>query len=130
MRFIFKTDYAQDLQIVAHSGQAFWCGLLMVAMLVAPLWAGDHWLSQISCVQIYAVSGLGLMVLSGSTGLASIGHAAFLGVGGYVQAVLSSKGWPFPLTMAMAAGLSAAVGVVVWACRRCGSRASTGRSPR
>ena len=113
MRFIFKTDYAQDLQIVKHSGQAFWYGLLMVAMLVAPLWAGDYWLSQISFVLIYAVAGLGLMVLSGFTGLASIGHAAFLGVGAYVQAVLSAKGWPFPVTMAMAAGLSAAVGVVV-----------------
>ncbi len=113
MRFIFKTDYAQDLQIVKHSGQAFWYGLLVLAMLAAPLWAGDYWLSQISFVLIYAVAGLGLMVLSGFTGLASIGHAAFLGVGAYVQAVLSAKGWPFPLTMALAAGLSAAVGAVV-----------------
>ena len=113
MRFIFKTDYAQDLQIVKHSGQAFWYGLLVLAMLAAPLWAGDYWLSQISFVLIYAVADLGLMVLSGFTGLASIGHAAFLGVGAYVQAVLSAKGWPFPLTMALAAGLSAAVGAVV-----------------
>ena len=70
MRFIFKTDYAQDLQIVKHSGQAFWYGLLVLAMLAAPLWAGDYWLSQISFVLIYAVAGLGLMVLSGFTGLA------------------------------------------------------------
>ena len=73
----------------------------------------EYWLAQISFVLIYAVAGLGLMVLSGFTGLASIGHAAFLGVGAYVQAVLSAKGWPFPLTMALAAGLSAAVGAVV-----------------
>ena len=107
MRFIFKTDYGQDLQIVKHSGQAFWYGLLMLAMLAAPFWAGDYWLSQISFVLIYAVAGLGLMVLSGFTGLASIGHAAFLGVGAYVQAVLSAKGWPFPLTMALAAEIVA-----------------------
>ena len=113
MRFIFKTDYAQDIQLVKHNGQVFWYGLLVLALLVAPLWAGDYWLSQISFVLIYSVAGLGLMVLSGFTGLASIGHAAFLGVGAYVQAVLSAKGWPFPLTMAMAAGLSAAVGVLV-----------------
>ena len=113
MRFIFKTDYGQDIQLVKHNGQVFWYGLLVLALLVAPLWAGDYWLSQISFVLIYSVAGLGLMVLSGFTGLASIGHAAFLGVGAYVQAVLSAKGWPFPLTMAMAAGLSAAVGVLV-----------------
>ena len=113
MRFIFKTDYAQDIQLVKHSGQAFWYGLLMLAMLSAPAWAGDYFLSQISFVLIYAVAGLGLMVLSGFTGLASIGHAAFLGVGAYTQAVLSQLGWPFPLTMLVAAGLSASVGVVV-----------------
>ena len=113
MRFIFKTSYAQDLQIVKHGGQAFWYGLLLLLMLSAPGWTGDYWLSQISFVLIYAVAGLGLMVLSGFTGLASIGHAAFLGVGAYDETVLAARGWPFPLTMLLAAALSAAVGVVV-----------------
>ena len=113
MRFIFKTDYAQDIRIVKHAGQGFWYALLGLLLLVAPLWAGDYWLSQLSFVLIYAIAGLGLMVASGFTGLASIGHAAFLGVGAYVEAYLSARGWPFPLSMALAAGLSAAVGVVV-----------------
>ena len=113
MRFIFKTDYAQDIALVKHGGQAFWYGLLMLAMMAAPLWAGEYWLSQISFVLIYAVAGLGLMVLAGFTGLASIGHAAFLGVGAYVETVLTAKGWPFPLSFAVAGGLSAAVGVIV-----------------
>ena len=102
MRFIFKTDYAQDIALVKHGGQAFWYGLLMLAMMAAPLWAGEYWLSQISFVLIYAVAGLGLMVLAGFTGLASIGHAAFLGVGAYVETVLTAKGWPFPLSFAVA----------------------------
>jgi len=113
MRFIFKTSYEQDIQLVKHSGQAFWYGLLILLAFTAPFWASEYWLSQLSFVLIYAVAGLGLMVLSGFTGLASIGHAAFLGVGAYTQAVLSTHGWPFPLSMAMAAGLSAAVGVIV-----------------
>jgi branched-chain amino acid transport system permease protein len=113
MRFIFKTRYEQDLQIVKHGGQAFWYSLLLLLAFSAPLWAGDYWLSQLGFVLIYAVAGLGLMVLAGFTGLASIGHAAFLGVGAYVETVLASRGWPFPLSMLVAAGLSAAVGVVV-----------------
>ena len=113
MRFIFKTDYAQDIQLIKHGGQAFWYGALMLAMLAAPLWAGDYWLSQLSFVLIYAVAGLGLMVLSGFTGLASIGHAAFLGVGAYTETVLAARGWPFPLSILVAGGLSAAVGVLV-----------------
>jgi len=113
MRFIFKTSYEQDIRFVKHSGQAFWYGLLLLAALTGPLWATEYWLAQLSFVLIYAVAGLGLMVLSGFTGLASLGHAAFLGVGAYTQAVLSAMGWPFPLAMAVAAGLSAGVGVVV-----------------
>ena len=113
MRFHFKTSYAQDIALVKHAGQAFWYGLLVLVLLSAPLWAGDYLLSQLSFVLVYAVAGLGLMVLSGYTGLASIGHAAFLGVGAYVQAVLSARGWPFPLTMVLAMALSASVGVVV-----------------
>jgi branched-chain amino acid transport system permease protein len=113
MRFIFKTDYEQDIRIVKHGGQGFWYSLLMLVVLSAPWWVGDYWLSQLSFVLIYAIAGLGLMVASGFTGLASIGHAAFLGVGAYVEAYLSARGWPFPLSMALAAGLSAAVGVVV-----------------
>jgi branched-chain amino acid transport system permease protein len=57
--------------------------------------------------------GLGLMVLAGFTGLFSIGHAAFLGVGAYTQAVFTGMGVPFPIALALAGALSAAVGVVV-----------------
>jgi branched-chain amino acid transport system permease protein len=113
MHFIFKTRYEQDIALVRHGGQAFWYSLLLALMLAAPLWAGDYGLSQLSFVLIYAIAGLGLMVLSGYTGLASIGHAAFLGVGAYVEAWCAARGWPFPLSMALAAGLSAAVGGVV-----------------
>ncbi|MDB5998802.1 MAG: branched-chain amino acid transporter permease, partial [Rhizobacter sp.] len=78
-----------------------------------PWIVGSYWTSQVTFVLIYAIAGLGLMVLSGYTGLLSIGHAAFLGVGAYTQAVLAGLGWPFPLALAAAAGISAAAGVVV-----------------
>jgi branched-chain amino acid transport system permease protein len=113
MRFIFKTHYDQDIRIVKHSGQAFWYSLLLVVMLVAPWWVGDYWLTQLAFILIYSIAGLGLMVLAGFTGLASLGHAAFLGVGAYTQAFLLSQGWPFLLALSSAAALSGAVGVIV-----------------
>ena len=113
MRFLFKTDYRQDIRLVKHSGQAFWYGLLLAALLSAPLWASAYWLSQLSFVLIYGLAGLGLMLLAGFTGLASIGHAAFLGVGAYTEAVLVGMGWPFPLAMLMAGLISAMVGVAI-----------------
>jgi len=113
MRFIFKTDYGQDIDLAKHRGHVFWYSLLLVVLAAAPWIFAEYWLAQITFVLIYAIVGLGLMLLSGFTGLFSIGHAAFLGVGAYTEAVLISHGWPFPLALVMAAALSAAVGVVV-----------------
>ena len=113
MRFTFKTAYDQDIDLAKHGGQRFWYAALMLALLAAPWWLAEYGLAQLTFILIYAVVGLGLMLLAGFTGLFSIGHAAFLGVGAYTEAVLAGLGWPFPLSLALAAGLSAAVGVVV-----------------
>jgi len=113
MRFIFKTSYDQDIDLAKHGGHRFWYSLLLVALLAAPWVVAEYWLSQLTFILIYGIVGLGLMLLAGFTGLFSLGHAAFLGVGAYTEAVLAAKGWPFPLSMAVAMALSASVGVVV-----------------
>jgi branched-chain amino acid transport system permease protein len=113
MRFIFKTSYAQDIGLAKHGGHVFWYGLLGVALLAAPWLVPEYWLAQLTFVLIYGIVGLGLMLLAGFTGQFSIGHAAFLGAGAYTQGVLTNMGVPFPLALAAAAALSAAVGVLV-----------------
>ncbi|MFP8778547.1 branched-chain amino acid ABC transporter permease [Hydrogenophaga sp. RWCD_12] len=113
MRFIFKTDYNQDIRLAKHGGHVFWYALLCAFLLVAPWTLPEYWLAQLTFVLIYAIVGLGLMLLAGFTGLFSLGHAAFLGVGAYTEAVLSNAGWPFPISIACAGLLSAAVGMVV-----------------
>jgi branched-chain amino acid transport system permease protein len=113
MRFIFKTDYAQDLRLAKHGGHVFWYGALLATLAAAPWLLEEYGLAQLTFVLIYSVVGLGLMLLAGYTGLFSLGHAAFLGVGAYAQAFLTNAGWPFPLALAFAAGLSAIAGVVV-----------------
>lgn len=113
MRFLFKTSYEQDLRLAKHKGHLFWYGLLGLLLVTAPLFTPEYYLAQLTFVLIYAIVGLGLMLLAGYTGLFSLGHAAFLGVGAYTQAALTGMGWPFLLALACAAGISAAVGVVV-----------------
>jgi len=113
MRFIFKTDYLQDIRLAKHGGHVFWYAALMGVMLAAPWLFTEYWLAQLTFVLIYAIVGLGLMLLAGFTGLFSLGHAAFLGVGAYTQGVLTQAGVPFPIALAMAGALSAAVGMVV-----------------
>jgi branched-chain amino acid transport system permease protein len=113
MRFLYKTDYNEDIRLPKHGGHRLWYGLLVLALLIAPLLLPEYWLSQLTFVMVYGIVGLGLMLLSGYTGQFSLGHAAFLGVGAYTEAVLLARGWPFPVTIATAALLSAAVGAIV-----------------
>ncbi|MBA4265959.1 MAG: branched-chain amino acid ABC transporter permease [Comamonadaceae bacterium] len=113
MRFLFKTDYNQDIRLAKHGGHVFWYGLLGLLMVAAPWLVQEYWLAQFTFVLIYAIVGLGLMLLAGFTGLFSLGHAAFLGVGAYTQAIMVNAGIPFPLALACAGLLSAAVGMVV-----------------
>jgi branched-chain amino acid transport system permease protein len=113
MRFIFKTDYNQDIKLAKHGGHVFWYGLLVLGLLAAPWLIQEYWLAQLTFVLIYAIVGLGLMLLAGFTGLFSLGHAAFLGVGAYTQAIMVNAGIPFPIAIACAGLLSAAVGMVV-----------------
>ena len=113
MRFLFKTDYNQDIRLAKHGGHTFWYGLLMLFLLAAPWLIQEYWLAQLTFVLIYSIVGLGLMLLAGFTGLFSLGHAAFLGVGAYTQAIMVNAGIPFPLALACAGLLSAAVGMVV-----------------
>ena len=113
MRFIFKTHYAQDIALAKHGGHVFWYSVLVLLLVAAPWLFTEYWLAQLTFVLIYSIAALGIMLLAGFTGLFSLGHAAFLGVGAYTHAVLSNMGVPFPIALAAAAALSAAVGVVV-----------------
>jgi len=113
MRFIFKTDYAQDIKLAKHGGHVFWYGALMLFLVGAPWLLSEYSLAQLNLVLIYSIAGLGLMLLAGFTGQFSLGHAAFLGVGAYTQAYLTGMGVPFVLSLGVAGFLSALIGIVV-----------------
>ncbi len=49
------------------------------------------------------ISAMGLNILTGFAGLISLGHAAFMGIGAYTAAILSSKvGLPLVATLPLA----------------------------
>jgi branched-chain amino acid transport system permease protein len=113
VRFIFKTDYAQDVRLIRHSGQAFWYGLLGLVLLAAPWWASEYVMSQLHFILIYSIVGFGLMMLVGFTGQISLGHAAFLAVGAYTEALMQAAGVPFFISISCAALFAAVAGVIV-----------------
>ena len=72
MRFLFKTDYNQDIRLAKHGGHTFWYSLLGLFLVTAPWVIQEYWLAQLTFVLIYSVVGLGLMLLAGFTGLFSL----------------------------------------------------------
>ncbi len=113
MRFIFKTSYDQDIRLFQHGGQVSWYGVLLVALAAAPLLISEYYLSQLTFICIYGLVGVGLMLLTGYTGQVSLGHAAFLAVGAYTEAVLQAQGVPAVASLPAAAVLAGLAGIVV-----------------
>ena len=113
MHFLFKTSYAQDIALFKHNGQRFWYGLLLLGLAAAPWLLNEYALSQFTFIGIYAVVCLGLMLLSGFTGLVSLGHAGFLAMGAYTEAYLQARGWPFALSLPLSALVAGLTGIVV-----------------
>src|SRR5947199_8207457 len=86
---------------------------LLVGLLVLPLLIPAY-LVDVSLVFIYGLCGLSLMVLAGYTGLVSLGHAAFLGIGAYAHVyVTQDLGLPWVAGVAVAIAVTALAGVIV-----------------
>jgi len=113
MRFIFKTDYDQDIRILKHSGYWWSYGILLAVLIALPFFVGSYLQSQVVFVLIYAIVGVALMILTGFTGQASLGHAAFLAIGAYTAGYLQSLGVPFIVYFPAAAILTGIVGAMV-----------------
>jgi len=61
----------------------------VVALIVLlPRFAGEFRLGEFTYVAIYFIALLGLNILTGYNGQISLGHAAFMAIGGYTAAVL------------------------------------------
>ena len=113
MRVLFKTDYNQDIRLLKHNGYRFWYGLLLLAVLAAPAMVDTYWINELTRVLIYALAGLGLMVVTGFTGQVSLGHAAFMAIGAYLHGFCLANGVPFLLSLPLAALVSGVVGLLV-----------------
>ena len=113
MRFVLKTRYGQDIDLFRHNGQRFWYALLALGLVALPFAMDDFYVGEVSLVFIYAIAGIGLMLLVGYTGLVSLGHAAFLAIGAYAHAWLLTQGWPFAPSLLAAALFTGVVGFLV-----------------
>jgi len=113
MRFLFKTSYEQDTRMFRDRIDASWYLLLAVAVLLLPVVLPAYYIGETTWVFIYAITGVSLMVLVGYTGLVSLGHAAFLGIGAYAHAFFLQHGFPWVISAGLAIFIATACGLVV-----------------
>ena len=85
-------------------------GFLLVALI--PLLIQDEYILHLSIMAcIYIVLAMSLNLLLGFSGLFSLGHAAFYGIGAYTSALLTLKaGLPFELAFVLSGLITAFIG--------------------
>lgn len=82
-----------------------WAAIALVPLLPVP----DFFITQVNYVGLYALVVLGLVLLTGIGGLTSFGQAAFVGIGAYVTAILTTR-------YGMSPWLSLPAGLVITGC--------------
>jgi branched-chain amino acid transport system permease protein len=74
----------------APRGIAFAVFVVLIAALPL-LPVPEFWITQLNYIGLYALVSLGLVLLTGVGGLTSFGQAAFVGIGAYASAYISTK---------------------------------------
>lgn len=109
-----KETYAADEALFDTPVQWTWLAVMLLALVLFPFFAGPYWVYMACLVAINVASATGLNILTGYTGLVSLGQAAFMGVGAYTVAVMENRlGTPFLLNLPAAGLVAALVGLVV-----------------
>lgn len=105
-----KQTYLADEALFDTRTQKAWLVLLAASLVMFPFVADAYWLYLACLVAINVASATGLNILTGYTGLVSLGQAAFMGLGAYTVAVLEQRlGTPVLLNL-VAGGLVAMAG--------------------
>ena len=64
--------------------------LFIVVLLLAPVLLPEFYVTLLNYIGLYAIVALGLVMLTGVGGLTSFGQAAFVGLGAYTSAYLTT----------------------------------------
>ncbi len=90
-------------------------GILIAAFLALPIFLKNGFiLTVLSLLFINSIASLGLNIVTGWAGQISIGHAAFMSIGAYTSALLSSAAnLPLYISIPIAAATSGIVGFLI-----------------
>jgi branched-chain amino acid transport system permease protein len=110
----FKASYIADEAIFQSLFVKCGMAALFAALIIFPFLSGPYELYIANLIGFAVIGAVGLNILTGFTGQISLGHAAFIGIGGYTAAILITRlNFPFWLALPCAGLVSAAAGVVI-----------------
>ena len=113
MRFHFKTSYDHDIRLFPDWWNFSVYAALVVVMVALPFLINSFYLGEVTNVLIWAVAGLGLMLLTGQTGQVSLGHSAFMALGCYSCVILMEAGVPFVVAFLLGGVITGIVGALI-----------------
>ena len=76
-----KQSYVADAALFDTPTQRAWAAGLAIALVAFPFLANEYWLYLACLIAIHTASACGLNILTGYTGLVSLGQAAVMGLG-------------------------------------------------
>jgi ABC-type branched-subunit amino acid transport system ATPase component/ABC-type branched-subunit amino acid transport system permease subunit len=90
---------------------------IVAVLLAAPFWAAEFTITLLNYIGIYALVALGVVLLTGVGGLTSFGQAAFVGIGAYATAWLTTATGASPwlgllFALALTGVVAAALGAI------------------
>jgi branched-chain amino acid transport system permease protein len=109
----YKQTYGELVTLVDSPPVWLWSVVLILALIVAPYALNAYALSFVTIILITVIGALGLNILTGYTGLISLGHVGFLVTGAYAYAVLVSKYQMHPLVGFLGAGVVPALASLI-----------------
>jgi branched-chain amino acid transport system permease protein len=68
--------------------------LIVVGLIAAPLWLKPYGIYILTLWAVTTIAAIGLNLTLGYAGQVSLAQGAFVGIGAYVAALLTTKGWP------------------------------------
>ena len=87
-----KRPLLHEAELFADRNKKILVALLMAVLIVLPMALNNQYLLTVAVkIGSYVIFALGLNVLTGYTGLVSLGHAGFVAVGAYTSSLLAVK---------------------------------------
>ena len=107
----YKTSYVNDMKLFSTVSEKIKIAVIIGVVLLVPFYMTNYWIGLLTLCAISAIGAIGLNILTGFTGQISIGVGAFLGVGGYTSAIITSTyGLSFWISLPLAGLITAIVG--------------------